>query len=73
MSAERRMRRLCGEIIPGTSFSALRDFADEHGLNPPQPNSSVAYIAEAKTFGRWACQVELKNGVVESATYKFSG
>lgn len=72
MSAEKRMRKLCGEIVPGTSFSALSEFADEHGFNPPQPDSSVTYIAEEKTFGRWACRVELKNGVVKSAKYNFS-
>jgi hypothetical protein len=71
-SAESRMRKVCSEISPGMSISALSAFAKEHGLNPPRQESGVAFLAESKTFGRWSCRVVLEKGVVQSAEYNFA-
>ena len=44
--------------------SSLLAFAQEHGLREPKPESEVQFLAERRSFGRWSCRVEIKNGVV---------
>lgn len=70
--AEKRIRKTCSEIIPGMTVASLRSFADDHGLNPPHTNSGIVFLAETKSFGRWACKVELEKGMVKGSEYNFA-
>ena len=52
---------------------ALTGFAQAHGMHPLPHESGVNYMVETRTFGRWGCRVELKDGVVTApAVYSFS-
>lgn len=70
--AESRMKALCPEITPGTSFAALEEFATRNGLTPPRAQSGGTFLAETRSFGRWACLVTLEDGVVKTSEYNFS-
>jgi hypothetical protein len=70
--AESRMKALCPEIAPGTSFVALQEFAARHGLTPPRVQSGGTFLAETRSFGRWACLVTLEDGVVKKSEYDFA-
>jgi hypothetical protein len=70
--AESRMKALCPEIAPGMSFAALQEFATRNGLTPPRVQSGGTFLAETRSFGRWACLVTLEDGVVKTSEYNFS-
>ncbi len=63
-TAEQRVRQICLEITPGMSAWSLRAFAQMRGLSEPRSESEVQFLAERRSFGRWSCRVEIKNGVV---------
>lgn len=71
-TAEQRMRQTCSEIHPQMSVEDLRRFARLHGLTEPHTHAGTAFLAEKKTFGRSACQVELQKGVVQRVLYSFA-
>lgn len=71
-TAETRMIETCNQISQGMPIYELKEFAVNNGLNPPHKESGITFLAEKKTFGRWACQVELLNGSVQSAKYHFA-
>lgn len=68
-TGEQRMTEVCAQIEPGMSLAQLRDFAADHGLSQPGMDAGVAYLGEGKTYGRFACKVELEAGVVKSSAY----
>ena len=71
ITAESRLKALCGDIPPGMSADALRDFASEHGLLSPH-GDGVNYLVEARTFGRYGCRVMVENQIVTESRYNFA-
>jgi len=69
-----RMTEVCNQIKPGMTIGQLIKLAEEHGLGPRNlaPGTKLAYLAEARSFGRHACKVELDAGIVNSATYNYA-
>ncbi|NRB42183.1 MAG: hypothetical protein HRU20_27555 [Pseudomonadales bacterium] len=72
ISAEKRVRALCDDIQVGTEHSDLFTFSKAHGLNKPHAKDGIIYLAETKTFGRHACELTLKDGIVEYVRYHFA-
>ena len=68
------MTEVCTQITPGMSIDQLMKMAEEHGLGPRHLNAEakLAYLAEARSFGRHACKVEFEVGIVKSSTYNFA-
>ncbi len=69
-----RMTEVCNQIRPGMAIDQLMILAEANGLGPRQlsAGTKLAYLAEARSFGRHACRVELDGGIVKSATYNFA-
>lgn len=73
VSAEGRLKEVCGQIKPGMSVAELRAFGKKHGLGPAAPgDSGVHFMAETRTFGRYGCTVILEAGIVKDAKYNFA-
>jgi hypothetical protein len=70
--AEARVKAVCAEISPGMSFVALQELAARNGLSAPRTQSGVTFLAETKSFGRWACMVTTEDGVVKKSEYNFA-
>jgi hypothetical protein len=71
-TGEARMRKHCGEIRAGMSFQEVQRYAEAHGLLSPRRESGVNFLAESRSFGRFACKVTLEAGVVRSSEYNFA-
>ena len=71
-TAEERVRQLCVQITPGMPLKELKVFAAEHDLLSPMDQPGVYPMVEQKSYGRWGCLVEIKEGVVKSSEYRFS-
>jgi hypothetical protein len=71
-SAEKRIKELCSNIPLGMSFTQLSDFANQHGLSRPHSDNGTTFITESKTFGRYACEIQLSNGIVQHVKYNFA-
>lgn len=73
-TAEERMRATCATIRPGMTVTELQAFAARHGLLAPSRDGGLAlvYLAEKKTFGRHACKVILRQGVVTQSDYNYA-
>lgn len=73
-SGSERMTRTCQRIKPGMSVAQLMTFAGKHGLGPRRltADTTLAYLAEARSFGRHACRVELAGGRVARSSYNFA-
>jgi hypothetical protein len=71
-SAEKRIKALCSKIPIGMSFVQLSGFAKQHGLSRPHNDSGTTFITESKTFGRYACEIQLSNGIVQDVKYNFA-
>lgn len=74
-SGAQRMTSLCAQIRSGMEVGELRVFAERHGLGPRRQldaHTTLAYLAEGRTFGRHACRVELERGKVRSSSYNFA-
>jgi hypothetical protein len=70
-----RMTEVCNQIKPGMTIVQLIKLAEENGLGPRRnlaPGTKLVYLAEARSFGRHACKVELDAGIVKSATYNYA-
>lgn len=69
-----RMTEVCNQIRPGMTISVLNKLAEDHGLGPGNltAGTKLAYLAEARSFGRHACRVELEAGIVKNAVYNFA-
>jgi len=69
-----RMTEVCNQIKPGMTIVQLIKLSEEHGLGHRNlaPGTKLAYLAEARSFGRHACMVELDAGIVKSATYSYA-
>jgi hypothetical protein len=72
INAENRVREICFQIKPGMSRAELKTFGSEHGLRSNPPDAGIYYMAETRTFGRYACKVVLDQGVVKQAEYDFA-
>ena len=66
-TGEKRMTEVCGQIKPGMSLAQLKGHAEEHGLKAPSADSGVTYLAESRTYGRFACKVVLDSGIVKNS------
>lgn len=68
------MTDVCNQIKPGMTINQLLEVAEENGLGPRKLNvgTKLAYLAEARSFGRHACRVELDAGIVKSVTYNYA-
>lgn len=69
------MTEVCKQIKPGMTVDELILLAERHGLGPRRHLSvetKLAYLAEARSYGRHACKIELAAGRVASATYNFA-
>ena len=71
-TGEKRMTQVCGQIKPGMSLAQLKAHAEEHGLKAPSTNSGITYLAESRTYGRFACKVVLDSGIVKSSEYNYA-
>lgn len=71
-TGEKRMTAVCDKIKPGTTLAQLKELAEEHGLVVPRADSGVAYLAESRTYGRFACRVTLDAGIVKRSEYHFA-
>lgn len=72
-SAEKRLRATCAQIQPGMTVDQLNQFRVDHGLGPMPPKSSgTAFLVERKTFGRYGCKVNMKDGLVTEAEFDAS-
>ena len=71
-TGEKRMTAVCAQIQPGMNLAALKGLAEEHGLSAPGKDSGVTYLAESRTYGRFACKVVLDAGVVKSSEYNYA-
>ena len=71
LTAESRVRTLCRSIPAGAKLDALTEFASLHGLSAPTGRSDTEYLMESRTFGRYGCEVHLKDGVVQGAEYSY--
>lgn len=74
LTGKERMTEICKQIEPGMTAEQLAGFAKEHGLGSGRPHTGtkLLYLAEARSFGRHACRVELDAGIVKSVTYNFA-
>ena len=73
ISAEGRLKEVCGQIKPGMPVAELRAFGKKHGLGPGAPGESgVHFLVESRTFGRYGCTVILEAGIVKDAKYNFA-
>ncbi len=74
-TGKERMTEVCGQMKPGMTVDQLIKLAEDHGLGPRgslSAETKLAYLAERRSYGRHACRVEMKDGVVTSATYNFA-
>jgi len=71
-TGEKRMTEVCSQIKPGMNLAQLKGFAEEHGLKAPHGNSGISYLAESRTYGRYACKVVLDAGIVKSSEYNYA-
>jgi len=71
-TAEARVRALCNDVILGSSFAQVSEFAQLHGLSKPRGPDGVTFIAENRTFGRYGCQVTMSDGRVKEVEYNFN-
>ena len=73
-TGKERMTEVCKQIRPGMTAEQLAGFAKEHGLGPGRPHTGtkLMYLAEARSFGRHACRVELDAGIVTIVTYDYA-
>lgn len=67
-----RMKATCAAIKPGMTVSELKEFAHSHGLHSPKRDSGLMYLAEARSFGRYACKVLLETGVVKQSEHNYA-
>ncbi len=69
-----RMTEVCRQIKPGMTTEQLMKLAEERGLGPRNlnPGRRLAYLAEARSFGRHACKIELEAGIVKSSIYNYA-
>lgn len=71
-TAEARIHDVCAEIAPGMSLAQLQDYSSAHGLYPrPTVSDGKVRAAEARTYGRFGCEIEMERGVVKSAIDRF--
>lgn len=71
-TGEERMRSLCDQVKTGMTYRQLRVFAEENNLRSPIKESGTSFLGESRSYGRHSCRVELENGAVKSAGYRFS-
>ena len=73
-TGEDRLTEVCSQMKPGMTTEQLMNLAKERGLGPRNLDSGMklTYLAEARSFGRHACKVELDAGIVRSATYNYA-
>ncbi|MCX7147719.1 MAG: hypothetical protein NT042_16410 [Sulfuritalea sp.] len=69
-----RMTELCAQITPGMAVDRVLTLAQDNGLGPWRLDAEtrLAYLAEARSFGRHACRVEFDHGRVTSASYNYA-
>lgn len=71
-TADARVKDMCAAITPGMSLVELQAYSSEHGLYPrPNATDGKLRVAEARTYGRFGCKVELRGGRVISAIDEF--
>lgn len=71
-TADARVKDICAAITPGMSLVELQAYSSEHGLYPrPNATDGQLRVAEARTYGRFGCKVELRDGRVMSAIDEF--
>jgi len=71
-TAETRIKGYCKEIKIGSSIQEVSNFAKTHDLSPlPKDKNGISFIVEAKTFGRWGCELEFSDGILIKVEYNF--
>lgn len=69
-TAETRVKKLCPQMI-GMPFDELTVFGQRHGMNKPSTKNGTTIMVEIKSYGRWGCMVEMKNGKAIHVEYSF--
>lgn len=72
ISAEDRVKAICGGIKPGDPVSEAAQFALSEGLSGTLHDTGVGYLVEARTFGRYGCKVVTEQAAVVSSEYNFA-
>jgi hypothetical protein len=73
VTAEARVKEICSQIKPGMPRGELEAFGTTHGLRSRNlPESGIYFMAETRTFGRYACKIVLERGAVKEAEYNFA-
>jgi hypothetical protein len=69
-TAESRVSRVCAKFTRGMDLPTATTIAKSHDMNAPR-DAPVTFVAEIATFGRHACKLEFKEGILERSTYGF--
>jgi hypothetical protein len=72
VTAEDRMRSVCGKVTPGMSKARLNDFLVEWRLDGRIPDDGRTLLHEPRSYGRHVCLVTMAAGAVKSAVYNFA-
>jgi hypothetical protein len=72
MTAENRVRELCGRIKPTMPVAELKAFSAQHGLRPDVRDTGVSVLVESESFGRHGCRVVVNSGFVQASEYVYS-
>lgn len=68
--AEWRVKKLCPQRV-GLSYEELTVFGKKHGLKRPYRREGITFMVETKSYGRWGCEVEMKDSKAVCAEYHF--
>lgn len=69
LTGEKRVRKVCAALTPGMSMDSVATFAEKHGMYPPGKYSKGDYIGDKATANWYNCDLEIKDGVLQRATY----
>ncbi|MBI5898420.1 MAG: hypothetical protein HZB40_04265 [Rhodocyclales bacterium] len=72
VSAEDRMRSVCGKVTPGMSKARLGDFLVEWRLDGSVKDEGPVLLHEPRSYGRHVCLVAMAGGIVKSAAYSYT-
>jgi hypothetical protein len=69
LTGEKRVRKVCAALNPGMSMETIATFAEKHGMYRPDIYSKGYYIGDKATANWYNCDLEIKDGVLQGATY----
>jgi hypothetical protein len=70
--AEKRVRQVCELIKPEMTYVDVERISLDHGMSLPGRYLPRTYIVENRTFGRYGCRIDMREGRVTAANYDFA-